>query len=144
MGRSIEGLRQRSVEFSDTIKPCGSMEVVRLGEILRDFNPDWEVSGDGTVSVDVNRLLSALELASPSRIGVSKDNGRVLLHITGLPERGIACLESQTSTELLALAALEGRDWGVVLLKETVRAVGGSTISVTDTTSVTIGFDSEV
>jgi hypothetical protein len=143
MGRSIEGLRQSSVEFSSTIRPGLDGDVVNLGLKLREFSSDWEVVGDARVYLDICRLLSALELAGPSRIEVSKDSGRVVLQLMDLSARGVRCLESQTSKELLALAEVDGRDWGVVLLKETVRTVTGSTISVTDATSVSISFVEE-
>jgi hypothetical protein len=143
MGRSIEGLRLSTVEFSNSVSPTGGRDFVDLGARLQNFRADWDVVGEGRVDIDIIRLLSALELAEPSRIEVSNSNGLVLLQIKGLGRRGVVCLESQTSKELLALAEIEGRDWGVVLLKETVRGVRGSTISVTDATTVTIELSSE-
>jgi hypothetical protein len=45
--------------------------------------------------------------------------------------------------ELASPSRIEGRDWGVVLLKETVRNVRGSTISVTGPNSVTVSINGE-
>jgi|GEM_PF-3321502 len=148
MGRSIDGLRQSSVDFTATNQSEGTVTRVSIGAALCDFSSsstvNWDVIGNGFVLVDLTRLLSALELAAPDRIEVCTVDGRVLLKLQGLPGRGVKCLESQTSKELIALSEIEGRDWGVVLLKETVRTVSGSTISVTGANSVTISLRSEV
>mgnify|MGYP006081424527 CR=1 FL=1 len=147
LGRSIEGLRMSSVGFAGTSGTVDELSLVDLGVMLRTFSSSceskWEVIGDAHVYIDDTRLLCALELASPSRIEISNDDGRVILHLMGLPRRGVECLESQTSKELIALAGIEGRDWGVVLLKETVRNVRGSTISVIGPNSVTVSLNGE-